>query len=135
MSDLFLSCDPFPIYKENKMTEKSSNKVLSNKFKIILSFFCWFCPIWIPIFSYFSMNKPELGAEINPGMAFNPFPSSIWIRQDSNPQPLDCESSLLTTRPDLRPKSFELSNSHSYSFRLKSLTKLVCHLPNLCASC
>jgi hypothetical protein len=52
------------------------------------------------------MNEPELGAGINPGMAFNPFPSSIWIRQDSNRQPLDRESSLLTTRPDLRPPSY-----------------------------
>ncbi len=51
------------------------------------------------------MNEPELGAGINPGMAFNPFPSSILVktRQDSNSQPLDYESSLLTTRPDLRP--------------------------------
>ncbi len=57
------------------------------------------------IFSYFSMNEPELGAGINPGMAFNPFPSSILVkmRRDLNPQPLDCESSPLTTRPDLRP--------------------------------
>ena len=29
------------------------------------------------IFSYFSMNEPELGAGINTGMAFNPFQSSI----------------------------------------------------------
>ncbi len=50
------------------------------------------------------MNEPELGAGIDPGIAFNPFPSSILIRQDSNPQPLDHESSLLTTRPDLRPR-------------------------------
>jgi hypothetical protein len=49
------------------------------------------------------MNEPELGAEINPGMALKPFSSSIWIRQDSNPQPSDCESSLMTTRPNLRP--------------------------------
>jgi hypothetical protein len=51
------------------------------------------------------MNEPELGAGINPGMALNPFPSSILdkTRQDSNPQPLDCEWSPLTTRPDLRP--------------------------------
>ena len=49
------------------------------------------------------MNEPELGAGIDPGMAFNPFPSSIWIRWDSNPQPLDRESSSLTTRPDLSP--------------------------------
>ncbi len=51
------------------------------------------------------MNKPELGAGIDPGMAFNPFPSSILYktRQDSNPQPLDRELSPLTTRPDSRP--------------------------------
>ncbi len=50
------------------------------------------------------MNEPELGAGSDSGMAFNPFPSSIWTRRDSNPQPLDCESSSLTTRPDLRPE-------------------------------
>jgi hypothetical protein len=49
------------------------------------------------------MNEPDLGAGINPGMAFNPFPSSNWKRRDLNPQPLDSESSSLTTRPDLRP--------------------------------
>jgi hypothetical protein len=51
------------------------------------------------------MNKPELGAGIDPGMAFNTFPSSILdkTRRDLNPQPLDCESTPLTTRPDLRP--------------------------------
>ncbi len=49
------------------------------------------------------MNEPELGAGIDPGMVFDPFPSSIWIRRDSNPQLLDCESNSLTTRPDLRP--------------------------------
>jgi hypothetical protein len=44
------------------------------------------------------MNEPGLGVGINPGMALIPFPSSIgW---DSNPQPSNCESSLLTTRPD-----------------------------------
>jgi hypothetical protein len=48
------------------------------------------------------MNEPELDAGINPGMAFDPVPSSILdkTRQDSNPQPLD-ES--LTTRPYMRP--------------------------------
>ncbi len=46
------------------------------------------------IFLYFSMSEPELGAGIDSGMAFNPFPSSILYktRQDSNPQPLDRES-------------------------------------------
>jgi hypothetical protein len=66
-------------------------------------FFLSVFPIWLPKFYYFSVNEPELGAGIDPGMAFKPFPSSIWIRQDSNPQPLDRESSSLTTRQDLRP--------------------------------
>ncbi len=45
------------------------------------------------------MNEPELGAGIAPGIAFNP--SSIFdkTRRDSNPQPLDCESSPLTLAP------------------------------------
>ncbi len=71
-------------------------------------FFCWFAPFGYLYFSYFSINEPELGAEINPGMAFDPFQSSNWIRRDSNPQPLDCESSLLTTRPDLHPVIIEI---------------------------
>jgi hypothetical protein len=60
------------------------------------------------IFLIFSMNEPELGGGINPGMAFNQFPSSILdkTRQDLNPQLLDRELSLLTTRPDLRPQTF-----------------------------
>ncbi len=43
------------------------------------------------IFLIFSMNEPELGTGIDPGMAFNPFPYSILdkMRQDSNPQPLE----------------------------------------------
>ncbi len=73
-------------------------------------FFLSVCPIWLPIFSYFSMNEPELGAGIDPGMAFNPFPSSVRIRQGSNPQPLNCEFSLLTTRPDLCPNRIFLTN-------------------------
>ncbi len=70
-----------------------------------LNVFCWFAPFGYLYFSYFSMNEPELGAGIDPGMAFNPFPSSILVltRQDSNPQPLLRESSPLTSRPDLRP--------------------------------
>ncbi len=53
----------------------------------------------------FSMNEPELGAGIDPGMGFNPFPSSILdkTRRHSNAQPSDRESSPLTTRLDLRP--------------------------------
>jgi hypothetical protein len=69
----------------------------------------FFLNIFLPhlatyIFVFF-VNEPELGAGIDLGMAFNPFPSSILVktRQNSNSQPLDNESSLLTTRPDLRP--------------------------------
>ncbi len=67
-----------------------------------LNVFRWFAPFG---YLYFSMNEPELGAGIDPGMALNPFPSSIMVmtRQDSNPQPLHRDSSPLTTRPDLRP--------------------------------
>jgi hypothetical protein len=68
-------------------------------------FICRFAPIGYLYFSYFSMNDPELGLGIDPSIAFNPFPSSILdkTRRDSNPQPLDHESSPLTTRPDLSP--------------------------------
>jgi hypothetical protein len=59
------------------------------------------------------MNEPELGIGIDPGMAFNPLPSSILdkTRQDSNPQALKHESSPLTTRPDLRPSKIECCNA------------------------
>ncbi len=76
--------------------------LLAQKLPLECFFKCFFVGL-LHIFSYFSMNEPELGAGIDPGMAFNPFPSSIWIRRDSNPQPLDCESSSLTTIPDLHP--------------------------------
>jgi hypothetical protein len=65
------------------------------------------------------MNEPELGAGIDPGMAFNPFPSSILdkTRQDLNPQPLDCELSPLTTRPVLHRWSvFLLTSIPAHSF-------------------
>jgi hypothetical protein len=83
------------------------------------------------------MNEPELGIGINPGMAFNPFPSSNLdkTRQDSNPQPLDRESSPITTRSDLHPANgiiysgvgtflFEQSSlcwSYSFKINVKSL--------------
>ncbi len=40
-----------------------------------------------------SYNEPELGAEIDPGMALTPLPSSIG--QGSNPRPSDREPSAL----------------------------------------
>ncbi len=44
------------------------------------------------------MNEPESGAGIDPSMAMTHLHIVFWIRQDSNPQPCDCESSSLTTR-------------------------------------
>ncbi len=49
------------------------------------------------IFLIFSTNEAEMAAGIDPVMAFKPFPFSILdkMRRDSNPQPLDRESSPL----------------------------------------
>jgi hypothetical protein len=58
------------------------------------------CPIWLPVFSYFLYNEPELGVGIDPGMALTPLPSGI--RQGSNPQPSDCEPSALPLDNSLR---------------------------------
>jgi len=58
---------------------------LKNFFLIILLV----CPIWLPVFSYFS----ELGVGIDSGMALTPLPSSIG--RGSNPRPSDREPSAL----------------------------------------
>ncbi len=42
---------------------------------------------------FFFFNEPELGVEIDPGMALTPLPSSIG--RGSNPRPSDCEPSAL----------------------------------------
>ncbi len=47
-------------------------------------------------------NEPELGAEIDPGMALTPLPSSIGL--ELNPRPSDCEPSNLPL--DRSPFSF-----------------------------
>ncbi len=62
-------------------------------------------PIWLPIFFLIFNRWTRIGCRIDPGMALNidHFHLVFWIRQDSNPQRLDCELSLLTTRLDLRP--------------------------------
>jgi len=51
------------------------------------------CPIWLPVFFLFFYNEPELGVEIDPGMALTPLLSSIG--HGSNPQPSGCEPSAL----------------------------------------
>ena len=49
--------------------------------------------------SLFSVNQDWVFTGIDPGMAFTPFPCSIWKRRDSNLQPFGCEPSSLTTTP------------------------------------
>ncbi len=51
------------------------------------------CPIWLPVFSYFFHNEPELRVGINPGMALTPLQSSIG--RGLNPRPSDREPSAL----------------------------------------
>jgi len=79
-------------------------KYTKNKLVLIEFFlnFFWRAPFgYLYYLSFQSFNEPGLGAWIDPGMALTPFPSSIgW---DLNPQPSNCESSLLSTRPDFRP--------------------------------
>ena len=54
------------------------------KSRLILNFFL-VCPIWLPVLFFY--NEPELGVEIDPGMALTPLPSSIG--RGSNPRPSD----------------------------------------------
>jgi len=51
------------------------------------------CPIWATCIFLFFYNEPELGVEIDPGMALTPLPSSIG--QGLNPRPSDHELSAL----------------------------------------
>ncbi len=69
------------------------------------------CPIWLPVFYLIFYNEPELGAEIDPGMALTPPPSSIG--QGSNPPPSDCEPSALLL-------------DHSFRFNLSKLKPRLC---------
>jgi len=60
------------------------------------------CPIWLPVFSYFFYNEPELGVGINPAMALTPLPSSIG--RGLNPRPSDREPSALPLDYGFRQK-------------------------------
>ena len=62
---------------------------------IIIIFFFFGVPHLATNISLFSVNQDWVFTGIDPGMAFTLFPCSIWKRQDSNPQPIDCEPSLL----------------------------------------
>jgi len=72
-----------------------ARKTFSNVHRIlpaILNFFFGVPHLATCIFLIF-YNGPELGAEIDPGMALTPLPSSIG--RGSNPQPSDREPSAL----------------------------------------
>jgi hypothetical protein len=65
--------------------------------------FFWCATFGYLYFLFQSLNEPWLGAKIDPGMALTPFPSSIgW---HLNPRPSNFEQSLLTTKPDFRPRT------------------------------
>jgi len=51
--------------------------------KVFLKYFLA-CSIWLLVFSDFFYNEPELGIEIDPGMALTPLPSSMG--RGSNPR-------------------------------------------------
>ncbi len=63
------------------------------------------------IFLFFC-NEPELGVEIDPGMALTPLPSSIG--RGSNPQPSDHEPSALPLDHSFR------FNLHKLDYKEKS---------------
>ncbi len=56
------------------------------------------------IFFFFQMNQNWVQKSI-PEWLWHHFHLAYWMTQDSNPQPIDRESNLLTTRPDWRPGS------------------------------
>ncbi len=60
-----------------KRFEKSGNSAVFKVASVLkYSFLCSFVGLPHLATYIFSMNEPELGAGIDPGMAFNPFPSS-----------------------------------------------------------
>jgi len=72
-------------------------------FKILL------CPIWLPVFLLFFYTEPEPCRNWSWHSLDPIFLLVYWMRLDLNTQPFDRESSLLTTRPDWRPKNNYLS--------------------------
>ncbi len=79
---------PPKILLDSKMVKLDSKIIISLFLNIFLV-----CPIWLPVFSHFFYNEPELGERINPNMALTPLPSSIG--QELNPRPSDCDPSAL----------------------------------------
>ncbi len=59
------------------------------------------------VLRYFQMNQNWVQGLILEWLWLH-FHLGIWMRRVSNPQLLDCQSSLLTTRPDFRPKCCDI---------------------------
>ncbi len=77
--------------------------------KLIISFFnffCWSAPFGYLYFLYFQMNQNWIQISILAWLWHHFHHLVYWMRQDSNPQPIDRESNLLTIRPDWRPYKF-----------------------------
>jgi len=73
------------------------------------------CPIWLPVFFLIFYNEPELGTDIDPGMALTPLPFSI--RSISNPQPSAREPSALQLE-----QAFAFSNVLMCSYCISKFT-------------
>ena len=83
---------PFPASK----AERSTSRLRFPEIKFFFNVF-FGVPHLATYISVFSLNQDWVLSGIDPGMAFTPFPCSIWKRRDSNPQPFDREPSSLTT--------------------------------------
>jgi len=81
-----------------------SKQVIWNFYEIIISFKLFFLvfPIRPPAFFFFTIN-PNCVKELILECLWPHFHLVYCMRQDLNPQPSNCELSLLTTRPDCRP--------------------------------
>jgi len=68
--------------------------------------FFWCVPfgyLYFYYFSYFSTMNQNWAQESILAWLWPHFHLVYWLRWDSNPQPFDCELSLLSARPDWRP--------------------------------
>jgi len=80
----------------------------------------YFFNLWAPFsdlnFSHFSTMNQNCAQELILALFWHHFHLVYWMRRDLNPQPFDCELSLLTTRPDCHPLFFRNTYSNIQSF-------------------
>ncbi len=97
-----------------------SKQSLSSLEKGGAAFFWRFAPCSYLHFSNFFHEWTRIGCRNWSwhGFDINHFHLVFWIRQDSNPQSLDHESSLLTTRLPSRLRSFSLNKWVAFLFCL-----------------